>query len=309
MLITKLILEQIIQEELDLVLEYEQYVDEEGNIYDDEGNVTPMGREFGRKYGGQTYGSRPPWGSLPRRRSSYSRPRPARKTSYVGADVLSGKIAALESALRKKHNEFILSILKQLKKGRTLSIKQREIVLKFLKRHSPEDLKVFDGPPISESHLPDSKRLLVTRRQLSLLVKESLNDGTTPVLTESELNEIAAIIATIGKSVMGALGGLLKKGLTAVGEKIASDPKLMKTVAGLVDKATEKMPEVKKYLDSVGIDLQNPDPKKFSAVLQAPPSEIKSSFEKIFQGAERQVEKAEECQCPTLDDMKKEKIE
>ena len=31
----------------DILLEYEQYVDEEGNVYDDEGNVSKRGRGFG----------------------------------------------------------------------------------------------------------------------------------------------------------------------------------------------------------------------------------------------------------------------
>jgi len=112
-----------------LLLEYEQYVDEDGNIWDDEGNVTRKGAAFGRRYGGETYGTNAPWhGGRSRRYSSQ------RKTTHVGADANAEKIKAVEAAIAKKPNNFLTSILSQLKAGRGLSSKQNSIVKRILKK-------------------------------------------------------------------------------------------------------------------------------------------------------------------------------
>ena len=137
------------------LVEYEQYVDEDGNVYDDEGNVSRRGRSFGRQYGGQTYtGTRPPWSG----RSKY---KSTRKTSYVGADSNADQIAAVEAAIAVKPNNFLTSILKQLKKGRGLSAKQKSIVKKIIVKNDAEAAKLFEG-----------RRMKITKRQLRRIIKE-----------------------------------------------------------------------------------------------------------------------------------------
>lgn len=120
-----------------LIKEYEQYVDEDGNVWDDEGNVTRKGAAFGRQYGGGTYGLNAPW--------SGGRSRSRRKTSYVGASANSDQIAAVEKALAAKSNNFLSSILSQLKQGRGLSSKQKSIVKKIMAKASPDDVKLFES--------------------------------------------------------------------------------------------------------------------------------------------------------------------
>ena len=140
MKITKRQLRRIIKEEKQKLLkEYEQYVDEDGNVWDDEGNVTRKGAAFGRQYGGQTYaGTRTPWSGGGRYRSQ-------RKTSYVGASANAEQITAVEKVLATKSNNFLSSILTQLKKGRGLSSKQKSIVKKIMAKSSPDDAKLFEA--------------------------------------------------------------------------------------------------------------------------------------------------------------------
>ena len=123
-------------EERTRLMEYEQYVDEDGNVYDDEGNVTRRGKSFGRRYGGGTYGTR----GLPPSRRSSSR----RKTTFAGSAANAPLIAAVEAALSVKSNNFLQSILDQLKKGRGLSSKQKAIVKKILVKTDPEAAKLFE---------------------------------------------------------------------------------------------------------------------------------------------------------------------
>lgn len=137
MKISKNKLRGIIREEFEALLEYEQYVDEDGNVYDDEGNVSRRGKEFGRRYGGGTYGLH----GLPRG-GGYT---PRRKTSYVGQSANAEQIAAVEAALEAKPNNFLKSILDQLKKGRGLSPKQKSIVHKILSKHDTETAKLFES--------------------------------------------------------------------------------------------------------------------------------------------------------------------
>ena len=123
------------------LLEYEQYVDEDGNIWDDEGNVTRKGSAFGRQYGGGTYGTNAPWQGG-RSRSRYSS---RRKTTSVSAGANDDKIAAIKKALDAKPNNFLTSILKQLQANRGLSSKQKAIVKRILAKTSPDDAKLFEG--------------------------------------------------------------------------------------------------------------------------------------------------------------------
>ena len=128
------------------LLEYEQYVDEDGNVYDDEGNVSRRGKEFGRRYGGGTYGLH----GLPRG-GGYT---PRRKTSYVGQSANAELIAAVEAVLDIKPNNFLKSILDQLKKGRGLSTKQKSIVHKIVSKFDADAAKLFEARLVEYSDYP-----------------------------------------------------------------------------------------------------------------------------------------------------------
>jgi len=136
MKLKKSTIQEIMTRASELLYEYEQYVDEDGNIHDDEGNVTRMGKDFGRQYGGGTYGTNAPW----RGRS----PKP-RRTSYVGAGANAEQIKAVENALAAKPNNFLTSILNQLRAGRGLSGKQKGIVKRIIKKHDPTAAELFEN--------------------------------------------------------------------------------------------------------------------------------------------------------------------
>ena len=141
MKITTRQLKRIIREEASRLLEYEVYVDEKGYAHDDEGNSWYVGKG----YGGGTYaGTRAPFSGR-RGPRAYRKPRP-RKTTYVGSGANAAKIKAVEDAIAVKPNNFLNSILKQLKGGRGLSSKQNAIVRKILGR-SPynADATLFEG--------------------------------------------------------------------------------------------------------------------------------------------------------------------
>lgn len=127
-----------------LIREYEQYVDEDGNVWDDEGNVTRRGASFGRRYGGGTYGTNAPWQGG---RSRYSF---RRKTTHVGASANADKIAAVEKALEAKPNNFLSSVLTQLKAGRGLSSKQNKIVSRILAKSDKEAASLFEAASLQE---------------------------------------------------------------------------------------------------------------------------------------------------------------
>jgi hypothetical protein len=156
MIITKRHLRRIIKEEKARILrEYELYVDEKGNVYDDEGNVDPRGAAFGRRYGGETYpGTRPPW------RGSGSRG--GRSASHGGLDP--NKIEAVEAALANKPNNFLKSILSQLLAGRSLSGKQKAIVKKIIGKNDPTAAKLFEA----------NKNMRIAKKQLKRIVRKTL---------------------------------------------------------------------------------------------------------------------------------------
>ncbi len=138
------ILQEIVTKTAKLLCEYEQYVDEDGNIHDDEGNVTRMGKDFGRQYGGDTYGTNAPW------RGQTSKPR---RTSYVGANSNADQIKAVEGALSVKPNNFLTSILNQLRAGRGLSGKQKGIVKRIIKKHDPTAAALFESSVATNEQL------------------------------------------------------------------------------------------------------------------------------------------------------------
>lgn len=133
--LTQNALRNIINEELKVLKEYEQYVDEDGNVYDDEGNVERRGRSFGDRYGGQTYGgTRQPWRA---RHGSGSRKSKGKEKSP--------QELAIEDAMKAKPNNFLKSILSQLQQGRSLSSRQKDIVRKILKKTAPESVSLFEA--------------------------------------------------------------------------------------------------------------------------------------------------------------------
>lgn len=123
-------LRRIVRREL-MLLEYEQYVDAEGNIYDDEGNVSRRGAAFGQKYGGETYlGTSPPW----RRRKNIP---------PMAGSVRGKQLAAIEDYLSVKTNNFLQSLADQMKSGRRMSDKQVAVMKKILVKHDPKNEELF----------------------------------------------------------------------------------------------------------------------------------------------------------------------
>ena len=92
-------------------------------------------------------------------RNSNYRPSP-RKTSYVGSDANADQIAAVEAALSVKPNNFLTSVLNQLKKGRGLSDKQKSIVKRIVSKNDPTTAALFEN------------KMIITKRQLQRIIKE-----------------------------------------------------------------------------------------------------------------------------------------
>ena len=136
MRITKRQLRRIIREEKRRRLqEYEQYVDSEGNVYDDEGNVDRRGAAFGRKYGGETYlGTKQPW----------NRGRRSSVTASPGS-VRGKQLAAVEAYLAVKPNKFLQSLADQMNAGRRMSDKQIAVMKKILVKHDPTAAELFEN--------------------------------------------------------------------------------------------------------------------------------------------------------------------
>ena len=103
--------------------------------------------------------------------SSYSRPRYQRRTSYVGSDANAEQIEAVEASLAIRSNNFLTSVLKQLKNGRGLSGKQKSIVKKIIGKQDPEAASLFESP---------------TKQSLRRIIRETMEDfkprykGDTP---------------------------------------------------------------------------------------------------------------------------------
>jgi hypothetical protein len=133
MKITKKQLRRIIKEEkAKILLEYEQYVDKDGNIYDDEGNVDRRGKSFGNKYGGETYlGTSQPW----QRRTS---------TPPMQGSVRDKQLVAARALLTVKSSNFLQSLVDQMTAGRRLSDKQVAVMKKILIKHDPKNTELFE---------------------------------------------------------------------------------------------------------------------------------------------------------------------
>lgn len=97
------------------ILEYERHVDDEGYSYDDEGNVSFVGK----RYASDTYGLH----DLPVGREIPRRNAPDPKL-----------VASIRKALEFKYNKFLASLLDQIEKGRGLTPKQTGIAHKVLEQ-------------------------------------------------------------------------------------------------------------------------------------------------------------------------------
>jgi hypothetical protein len=151
----------------------------------------------------------------------------------------------------------------------------------------------------------EGKTIQVTRRQINLFLKEAHNESSELILTEEELNEIAPLLvraaAGLGSAIKGA-AEFLAKGATAVGKQIAKNPKFKKVVTDMVSKASQKMPNIKQYIDAAGVDLKNADDNTLTQMFNNP--KLKGELDKVLKTAGTQMKKAEECDCPTPEEMK-----
>lgn len=146
----------------------------------------------------------------------------------------------------------------------------------------------------------------ITHRQLKILVKEASAPGHQTVLTEEELYEIAPIIAAIGGLAArgaAAVGSVFSRGVSGVAKAVTNSPKMMNSVRSLLTKARGKMPNIDKFLNS--LDLEKLDPEMLANALENAPEDAKGDLEKIMQNASDEFKKAEECDCPTADEIEK----
>lgn len=145
----------------------------------------------------------------------------------------------------------------------------------------------------------------VTKRQLEILVKEAVAPGTKSVLTEQELNEIAPMISmmarSLGKGATKAFSSVLEKGIQGVSDYIKKNPEQIEKIGVMISQSVDKLPGIQKIADSLG---DNPDPGKLAGALANPPEEAKADLQKMFQSAGEQLEKAEDCQCPSPEEEK-----
>ena len=119
---------------------------------------------------------------------------PPRKTSYVGADANQAKIAAIQTALKSKPNNFLQSILSQLQRGRGLSSKQNSIVKKILIKIDPESATLFER-----------NNMKITKEQLKRIIQEiAMGHGMMEYeADERARDEIATQIRNASKDIHG----------------------------------------------------------------------------------------------------------
>lgn len=145
----------------------------------------------------------------------------------------------------------------------------------------------------------------ITKRQLSLLVKEATAPGSASVLTEEELNEIAPMISmmarSLGSNATKAFAKTLEKGIQGVADYIEKNPEQIEKIGAMIAQSVDKLPGIQKIADSLG---DNPDPGQLANAIANPPKEAEADLQKMFQGASEQLEKADDCDCPSPDEEK-----
>lgn len=115
------------------LLEYEVYVDKDGYAHDDEGN-----REYvGRRYHGQYMGA-----SSVKKSGMFDDPKPRQEPPRAEPDAR--QVEALKKAIMIRPNEFLNSILSQVRQGRILSDAQKKAVRQnFYKLRMKEEADLF----------------------------------------------------------------------------------------------------------------------------------------------------------------------
>tara|TARA_R110001592_G_scaffold57545_1_gene174852 strand:- start:11805 stop:12506 length:702 start_codon:yes stop_codon:yes gene_type:complete len=93
------------------------------------------------------------------RTTNYRRPR---RSIYLGSSSNADQIAAVEASLNAKPNNFLVSILSQLKNGRDLSGKQKSIVKRIVSKNDPSFAALFES----------GTKIKITKRQLKRIIKE-----------------------------------------------------------------------------------------------------------------------------------------
>ena len=154
-----------------------------------------------------------------------------------------------------------------------------------------------------EKSVYESRTISVSRNQIRLLVKESMSSSSTSILTEEELQEIAPIIGAIGRMAGSVASKALQKGAAGVTSALQKSPKLASSITSLLRKSVDKLPNLSRYLDSLEIDLDNPDFGALSQVLRNPDEKITGELDKVMKSASQQLSKAEKCECPSLEEL------
>lgn len=164
--------------------------------------------------------------------------RSTRKTTHVGADANEDKVVAIETALLKKPNNFLKSILTQLKNGRGLSGKQTSIVKSILRKSDPEAAKMFES----------SDKMKITKRQLQIIIKEA----TANVIKEQDEEKISSTdfvkamkedLPSMMKLVPDAMNDELMNAIRALVAASKYDTSAFKAAIGIVMSKTEKAQE------------------------------------------------------------------
>jgi hypothetical protein len=126
---------EILEENARLALEYEMHVDGDGYAYDDEGNREYVGKRFRGTYRPSSF----------RQMRDMGLPTPADAMETLPkAPVDQNKVEALQKALAIRPNDFLSSILAQVKDGRALTEAQKKAVRQnFYKLRMKEDADLF----------------------------------------------------------------------------------------------------------------------------------------------------------------------
>lgn len=172
----------------------------------------------------------------------------------------------------------------------------------------PEDFYARAVSLVKETKLlkTEARSVQITRRQLSLLLKEYSNETDQLLLTEEELNEIAPIIGAIAGTlgrVAASAGPMLARGVSGLGRIAAKTPKLVQSIGRLASKAVDKLPNLKKYAEKIGLDFDNVDIGKLTDMLKEPPDEIKGELDKLLKGSADQFKQQDKCDCPSLEEL------
>ena len=152
----------------------------------------------------------------------------------------------------------------------------------------------------------ESRRIKLSRRQVSLLVREVLNKSDRSVLSEAELNEIAPAIAALVR-VAPRLIPHLARGARGVAKYVKKNPKNSFRVARLINKAKDKMPNLSKHMDDNEIPTDGSDAGSLIGMIEDPPDKINNELDKVLKSAAAEAKRAEKCDCPDIEEIEQAK--